>query len=253
MKENKFKPIAKNLLKELGLEVHDISSKNSKTPDFDVKGGNSRYTIELKIKGDDPDEIKQDSETLTRGEIVNKEIPIGPRNRLYAIIKEGIKQMTEHDPKNKTFHVLWMHSTGRNAKLLNMRFHATLFGTQDLFSVRQKNLITCYYFNESAFYSWRTSLDGAILTYHNKAQLCVNTLSPRLREFQKSDLYKTLSQGLCDPGIFQISEGVMVADCNMDRKDANKIIAYLREKYKLDHLQTINMKQHSVTMAIPKK
>ncbi len=253
MNENQFKSIVKVRLKELGLTVKDIPRKNSKTPDFDVEGKNNRYTIELKIKGDDPQEMRQDSETLSRGEIVGKAIPIGPRNRLYAIVEEGVEQMTEHDPENKTFHVLWIHSSGRDANLLNMRFHATLFGTQDLFSIQQEGLITCYYFNESAFYSCRNSLDGAILTYNNKAQLCVNALSGRLKEFQKSDLYKSLAQGLCDPDILQTSEGVMIADCDMDRKDSNKIIQYLREKYKLDHLQTIDMKQYSGTIAVPKE
>lgn len=257
MNENKFKPIAKKLLKQLGLDAHDIPRKDSKTPDFDVIGKNSRYTMELKIKGDDPEEIKQDSKALARGELVSKEIPTGPRNRLYAIIKEGVEQMEDYDSENKTFHVLWIHSTGHNVNLHNRRFYATLFGTQDFFSIRKESLITCYYFNESAFYSYRTSLDAAILTYFDKTELCfklcVNSLSPQLKKFQQSDLYKSLPHGFHDPDILQRSEGIMIADCDIDRKEANKIIEYLQAKYKLDHLQTIDMKQHSAMMAVPKE
>ena len=257
MGENKFKPIAKKLLKGFGLDAYNIPRKDSKTPDFDVKGNNSRYTMELKIKGDDPEEIKQDSKALSSGEIVSKEIPTGPRNRLYAIIKEGVEQIADYDPKNKTFHVLWIHSTGRNANLLDMRFYATLFGAQDFFSIRQEGLITCYYFNESAFYSYRPSLDAAILTFFDKAglcfKLCVNSLSPQLKKFQQSDLYKSLPQGLHDPGILQTSKKIMIADCDIDRKESNKITEYLQEKYKLDHLQTIDMKQISAMVAVPRE
>ena len=253
MNENQFKPIVKSILKELGLIANDIPHKNSKTPDFDVYGQNSKYTIELKIKSDDPEERKRESKALAKGEIVSKSISTGPRNRLYGIIKEGIEQMAEYDPSHKTFHVIWLHSIGKDASLLNDRFRATLFGTQKLFTSGQNGLITCYYFNESIFYSYRNRLDGAILTYNDNAQLCVNTLSPWLKDFQKSDLYKSLSQGLCDPEILQDSEGVMIADCDIVRKDSNKIIQYLRKKYKLKHLQTIDMKQHSAMMALPKE
>ena len=64
-------------------------------PDFDVIGNNSRYTIELKIKGDDPAEIENDEAALKRGELVSKSIPIGPRNRLAGIIRTGVKQIAE--------------------------------------------------------------------------------------------------------------------------------------------------------------
>jgi hypothetical protein len=251
MKENEFKPIAKTILEDLGLEVTDIPRKNLKTPDFDVKGKNSRYTIELKIKGDDPKEKKKESEVLGRGEIVAREVPVGRRNRLYGIVKEGIQQIEEYDPQHNTFHVIWLHSAGRDAYLHNMRFHASLFGTQDLFSIRKKGLITCYYFHESIFYSYCNNIDGAILTYHDKGQLCVNTLSSRLKNFRNSDLYKSLVKGLCDPETMQNREGIMIADCDFDRKEPNKIINYLCEKYHLEHLQTIDMKQYSAMVALP--
>jgi hypothetical protein len=199
MKENQFKPIARKILKDLGLEVADIPKENLKTPDFDVKGKESRYTIELKIKGDDPEEKKKESEVLSHGGIATREIPIGRRNRLYGIIKKGIQQIEAYDPQHNTFHVIWLHSTGRDAYLHNMRFHASLFGTQGLFSIRKKGLITCYYFHESIFYSYRNSIDGAILTYYDKCQLCVNTLSSHLENFGKSDLYKSLEKDCVIP------------------------------------------------------
>ncbi len=254
MNEDEFKPNAKIFLKSIGLTANDIPEKDDcETPDFDVESENSRYTIELKIKSDDPEEIKKDLEVLSRGEILSKSTPVGSRNRMYGIVKKGVKQMIEHDPDNKTYHVLWIHSAGKEPNLLNMRFHATLFGSQELISLDRDNVMTCYYFGESAFYTHLHSLDGVILTYNDQLQLCVNTLSPRLKGFRQSDLYKNLSKALCDPDILQIDEDVMIANCETDRKDKNAIVKYLQDKYGMDQLQTIDMAQHSGTVAVPKK
>lgn len=257
MTENEFKPIIKTILKKFELEAKDIPLQSAKTPDFNVVGESSRYTIELKIKEDDQEERKRDLEALFQGEMVTKSIPTGPRNRLAAIIKEGVEQMSKHDPQHNTFHVIWLHSTGQDADLLQRRFYATLFGTQDLVSLGRGHLITCYYFNESAFFSFRDELDGAIITYEDKSQLClqlcVNTLSPRFDAFKKSDLYLNMPEGVRDPKILESTEEAMIADCELDRKESNIIIRYLCKKYGLNHLQTINMEKHSAMMAVPKE
>lgn len=258
MNESEFKPIAKKLLNQLGFEILDIDTKNDGlSPDFDVIGKNSRYTIELKIKGDDPVEIENDEEALKRGELVSKSIPIGPRNRLAGIIRKGVKQIVDHDPNKKTFHVVWIHSAGEDPDLHNRRFHSTLFGTETLFSLRKDGLIYCYYFHNSAFFSWRDYLDGAILTYLNNAQLstqlCINTLSPRVEEFRKSELTLSMSKGLCDPEkLEQQIDGIMTADCDIDRKNTEDILRYLQNKYGLDHIQLIPMNQVTGMVAVPK-
>ena len=144
MNEDEFKPYVKAFLEELGLRVHDIPRQNSRTPDFDVKADNSEYTIELKIKSDNPEEIEKDNQVLSRGEILEKATPVGPRNRLYAVVKDGVDQMKEYDPKNNTYHVLWLHSEGRDPALLNTRFLSTLFGMQHLVSLEIPHLMICY-------------------------------------------------------------------------------------------------------------
>lgn len=252
MNESEFKPLAKKLLNQLGFEVADIDTKNDgQSPDFDVIGENSRYTVELKIKGDDPVEIEKDEAALKRGELVSKSIPIGPRNRLAGIIRKGVEQIVDHDPKNETYHVVWVHSAGEGPERLNRRFHSTLFGTEKLFSLRKDNVITCYYFHNSAFFSWRDFLDGVILTYLNNVQLCINTRSPRAEEFRKSELTLSMSRGLCDPEKLERQfDDVMMADCDIDRKNSDDILRYLQNKYGLDHLQQIPMHQLTGMIAV---
>jgi len=253
MKEAQFKPIAKKFLNQFGFEVQDIQSEEGvETPDFSVIGKNCKYTMELKTKGDDFTEIEQNEKRLNRGELVTKSIPIGPRNRLAAIIRKGVKQMVEYDPHGETFRVIWLHSAGEDPQLHYARFRSTLYGTEKLFSLRIQNLITCYYFHESAFFSWRDYLDGAILTFPGGAQLCINTLSNRVEEFRETELVIRMSNGLCDPtSLDEKYDAVMIADCDIDRKNSSEILLYLQKKYRLNHLQPIPMQQHTGMMAFP--
>jgi hypothetical protein len=250
--EDIFKPVVRDFLGNLGLHVRDIPCRDSKTPDFEIKDEHDTYIVELKIKSDDPVEIERDNNVLRSGKILEKAIPIGPRNRLSAVVTDGVDQFKEYDPDNNTYHVLWLHSEGRDPELLNTRFRSTLFGMQNLVSLEVPHLMTCYFFEESAFYTYRDCLDAAILTYEDQLQLCVNSLSYRKAPFKNSGMYSVLSRGLCDPDNLKQEDGVLIADCTEDRKDQGRIVDYLREKYHLNHLQIIAMTQHSATVAIPK-
>jgi hypothetical protein len=254
MNENEFKPIAKQILNSFGLQAFDIPVKDGfLTPDFEVHGKSNKYVIELKIKSDDPIETANEFEELKKGGIVSKSIPIGPRNVLSGIIRKGVQQMVEHDPDRGLFRVIWLHSAGLDPELHFRRFQSTIFGSETLFSLRLKHIITCYYFHNSAFHAWREYLDGALLTYRNTGQLCINTLSPKVEDFRNSDLVLSMTKGLCDPNqIKGVENGVMIADCDIDRKDINGVIQYLQNKYSLDHLQTIPMKQHTGKIKVKK-
>lgn len=254
MSDEYSKNVVIQALSEMGLEAETVPPQdNQKTPDIRAWHKNEHYFFELKIKSDNLEELKQEREVLKRGEIAEKHTPTGIRNTLFGVISDSVEQMACFDYGHNVFHISWLHSSGRYDELLNMRFHATLFGTQDLFSVERKGLITCYYFNESSFFSHRNELDGVILTYQNKLQLCVNTLSPNYSDFTKSFLYKTLSKGLCDPVSQKDREGVFIADCDIDRRDEKGVIDFLCMKYGLRHLQTINMEYHSAKIALPDK
>jgi hypothetical protein len=262
MKEEEFKPIVKEYLKSLGFDVLEIEIKQGiLTPDFEVIGENDKYTIELKEKGDDPEEISRDEETLLRGEFLPKNISIGLRNTLEGIINEGVQQIKQYDPKGESFRIIWLHSAGIDPYLHDMRFHSTLFGIGHLLSIdRTPSGITCYYFNESAFFSWRNYLEGAILSYDVarstgswtfKVRLCINSLSPRVEQFRKSEIVSSMPKGLCDPQKEESwDHNVMIADCEIDRKRSNEVINYLQEKYGLDHLRAIPLKQSTITKLV---
>lgn len=257
MKENEFKIIIKEILKKFGMECRDIPLQNNKTPDLEIIGKKDKYLLELKIKGDDPVEIENDCKTLKQGEMVTKSIPLAPRNRLSAIIKDAIDQLNEFDPSYNTFHVIWIHCTGKNSEFLAERFYSTIFGTQKLVSLKKPNIITCYYFTESCFFTFRNDVEAILLSHeenHNiTLRVCVNNLSPNSKKFRESELFLNIPQGIRDPNILENTENAMIADCDFDRNEENNIIEYLRNKYTLEHLQTIDLEQHSAMVAVPKE
>lgn len=138
-----------------------------------------------------------------------------------------------------------------------MKFHSTLFGTEDLISLSLPYPIKCYYFHESAFFSWRKCLEGAILSYDVArttggwdfgVRLCINSLSPRAEQFRNSEIVFSMPKGLCDPQKEESSDlSVMIADCEIDRKRSNEVINYLQTKHSLYHLRAIPLKQFTST------
>ncbi len=256
MSENQFKRIAKALFNKWGFMLEDIPRSSSKTPDFYVQDSRHRYIIELKIKGDDFNEIKQQKKILFQGGMVEQSIPTSPRNTLSAIIRKAVKQISDYDPQHNSFHLLWLHSEGQNPDLLRRRFYSTLFGSQDLISTKAAYVICCLYFNESSFYAFREQLDGAFITFFEKgnlgSQFCLNSMSPYAIEFRKSEFYDKVNDcGLHDPELLSKNNSYMIADCEIDRKNKNEIIRFLCNKYGFDHLQTIDMKMHSCMMGMP--
>jgi hypothetical protein len=193
MNEDQFKPIAKEMMKVFGVDLIDIPKSDNRTPDFKATLHDSNVLFELKIKGDDPEEIKKIVEQLKTGKIVSSSTPLGPRNTLSGIIEDANDQMNEHDPDHDYFHIAWLHCSGQDPDIHWDRFHATLYGTDTLVSLRRDSLIRCYFFRDSAFFRWKETLDGAFLTTLKNGQLCINSLSPRADIFRRSEfVYVTL-------------------------------------------------------------
>ncbi len=238
------------------MSVEDVATtQKGKTPDFYVKGKRDNYTIELKIKDDDPEKARHDWDKLSKGEMLEETSPVSPRNKLEGIIKKGVKQLLNYDPDGRTYRIIWLHSAGLNQQLHNKRFHSTLFGSQTLKCLNRKNALICYYFRDSAFYTWRDCLEAAILSYTEKndpvVQLCINTLSHRAVQFRSSDIVKAFGAALCDPDkLAELHEEVMIADCRLDRKKVGDVLGYLQTKYQLDHLQVMQMIEYSAEMLL---
>lgn len=252
MKETQFKSVIKNIFSTFGLICTDLPEvQGILTPDFEVTGNRDKYTVELKIKSNDPLEQARETELLSKGELVSKSISIGPRNTLDGIVKSGVKQMAEYDSRGETYRIIWLHSTGNDHELLSIRFKSTLLGEEKLISMDLPNVITCYFFNESSFFSCRDNLDGAIVSSGTELQLWINPFSPRVDKFKNSELITKMTSGVCDPQkMADHSEDIMIADCDIDRKNVEGLLQYLQKKYTVRHLQVVKMEQHTGAIAL---
>ncbi|MCI0330963.1 MAG: hypothetical protein L0196_08480 [candidate division Zixibacteria bacterium] len=263
MNEGQFKHLAKGFFKEFrDIDLRDIPQQDQRTPDFETSIGIERYTLELKIKDDDPKDIQNREELLKKGEIVKTTTLLSPRNTLSGIIEDGVNQLNEFDPSRNSFQIVWLHCEGQNPSIHWERFHATLYGTETLVSRGCGSMLWCYYYYDSSFFRYREKLDGALLTkFENElvlndataeasegmeVQLCINSLSSRADLFRRSELAKKLSQALCDP-ISEESRGALIADCDFDRKIPIEIIKYLKTKYKISHLQVMPVNNINVS------
>jgi hypothetical protein len=254
MTEREFNPIAKQMLKEIfGLIAKDIEPPGDRrAPDFIILGKKNSFLAELKIKEDDPAEMASIKEELKSGEIVSRVTPAGRRNRLDGIIGDGVEQLVSYDTNREHFHVLWIHCVGSDPDFHRRRLTATLFGIQKLFSVDIDPLITCYYFHNSSFFRYRDGLDGIILSSELSIQLCVNSVSPRVDSFRTSELFEAFrsKKGLYDPVLYEGDKAFMIVDSDIDRHNHDKVLNYLKGKYGVNHLQSIDLKKYEGIISI---
>lgn len=252
MTDKRDKDLAKSIMQHFGISLQDIPRASALTPDFEFSLGNERYLVEMKTKGDDPEALEKFRQGLDKGGIVQESSPILPRNTLSSVIEEGVQQTAAQDPSRQAFRIVWLYCAGRDPQLHWERFFSTLYGAENLTSLELKSLAYCYYFYDSAFFRFKNDLDAAILTNSKSIKLCINSLSVKAEEFQKSALVEVLSNGLCNPPREEArTAGVMIADCDLDRKNTAAVLEYLKSKYKLTHLQVMTMNQFSGTMKIP--
>lgn len=86
-----------------------------------------------------------------------------------------------------------------------------------------------------------------------EATLCINNNSPRYEKLNVPALVQSMPVGVRDP-IHEEKKGcAFVVDGEVDRSKPNEVLSYLREKYKTEKLNVMNMRHMEVHMAVPHK
>ena len=234
--------IAANL-EHLGFEVLSLQeSKGVKTPDLLARSQGERFLFEIKSKHDDEEGLARQRARSAAGEIAEWSHPWSPRNTISGVIREGVEQLSAFPIGDYDYSLLWLHAQGRDPESQFQQFAHTLFGLTQVFSLTDSNFnYECYYFHESAFFSLRGKVDGAIISTPTKAQLCLNTYSPRADGMRRSSLARALGSGLRDPEALDAEGKAILADCDVDRHDAAAVISYLQQKYNTQLLQHMHV------------
>ena len=230
-----------------GLVVTEVERSNTeKRPDFIVRAGEVVSIVELKTKGEDEAEIRSRNSILDSGAVFIRHEDSLRRNRLSALIRDGVKQLSAYSIDGTPFRLLWLHSTGPYASVMMERFQTTLYGSREIIHT-EKQLANrwCYYFDNSDFFRFRDLLDGAIISQDGSARFCINDLSPRAQELRLSCLPIKMANAYCDPTEFESANQAYIVDGDVDRLAPDAIKTYLKNKYGCGEILDLNMKHYS--------
>jgi len=234
--------IAANL-EDLDFDVELLEETDGgKTPDLLASKEGERFLVEVKSKQDDEKELLRQRARSAAGQVGRWSEPWAPRNTIARAVREGVQQLAAFPRDSYDFALLWLHADGRDSESQFQQFAHTLFGLTRVFSLHDSAFdYECYYFHESAFFSFRATLDGAIISTPSSAQLCVNTYSPRVGGLRNSMLARALEGGVRDPAALEAQGEAIIADCDADRRKTGEIIGYLQRKYNVELLQNIHV------------
>ncbi|WP_217987702.1 hypothetical protein [Halomonas salipaludis] len=240
------------VLRSLGIEVEQIETGEGKTPDFLAHAGDSAYLIELKTKYSDPAILEERESVLARGEVFKEETPVARRNRVSGVIASAAKQLNSYASVNHDFQLVFLLASGHHPDVQMSIFENCLYGTKDTVDfIGEGGVLPAYFADNSDFFNLQESLDGAIVSTSHEAKLCLNPYSPRYEALSDSELTRLFKEGVCDP-LQKEREGMaFVVDGDVNRRNENEVLEFLKQKYGREKLMFIQMNHYSGTISLP--
>jgi len=251
--------IAAQVFRSWGATVQALPTSTKEECDWLVSLQNCALIAEEKTKFEDAVALEARMKTLRAGEVHGRTIPLKPNNRLSAIVKKAVGQLSssareiQHDLR-----VLWFTGTGFDGEAKHYQLMATLYGSTRVFELNgDGHHRTCYFFRNSDFYRFRSVLDGAYVTYVTgntlTVKLCLNPYSPKWQELRDSPFAACLKNGLIDPVAEEREGFAYIVDGDVDRAAEEEVMRYLQGKYGLKQAMSIDMGMTSAAILVPKQ
>jgi hypothetical protein len=259
--------ISKVLLESFNYQVKKIPESAKKEADFLVTLENCSdiALIEAKMVIDDKKEYIKKDVTLKNGEIYSYDAKLGINNKISKITSNAKRQLISSSDKEHKYKLIFYVVSGINPHTKAEQIIDTLYGRTRIL-IRSKNIIKdCFYFRSSKFYSYKDTLDGAIIAEQdlidkNKFNLilCLNSFSQNFDKIKLSCLIKPFGEAVINPidkeqsgEIFipdnDISRSVNGLGKNLENSNYNHIISHINEKYDLnDFLIAIDLEYTSI-------
>jgi hypothetical protein len=158
-------------LRGWAFEVEEIPEvADAKRPDLRASVDGELYLIEVKTKEDDSGRDAAIAAKFARGELFQEHHVLAPRNRVAGIVKHAADQLIAHPEAAEAFRLIWFVSVGHKGSVFLKQVEATLYGTTNLVDIDESHWFpTCYFFDNSAFFRWRSVIDGAVLSTESEA------------------------------------------------------------------------------------
>lgn len=240
-------------MEKWGLSVKKIPEsqvKGEKRPDFEVKCDSFTYIVEVKSREDDKKEVEEKNEVLDQGKIYGQQKALIRKNTVSGIIRDACDQLKNYG-KDDWYRIVWLCAMDDAQKAKFEQFKAAIYGKTQMFDLDGNAYHRpCYFYRDSDFFRYRNTLDAAIVSTFTEVELCFNPFSAKNHEFKNSTLVKLFKDSVCDP-IKDESEGyAYIVDSDIDRKNENAVMSYLRDKYNAPKLTKIDMGWHSGSVLI---
>ncbi len=249
--------IAKQVLELWGASAEEIPTSAKEESDWLATLGGFRLLIEEKTKLENPEQASARSMALEANQVFGTTTPLSPNNRISGILRKAAGQLSStaasvaHDAR-----VLWMTGTGHDAEAKHYQTLSTLYGSTKVFELGKPGLRECYFFHNSDFFRFRNHFDAAVVAFlvadTVTMKLCLNPYAVRWQALRDSPFARKLPNGLIDPVAEEAAGDALIADTDIDRKDKDEVLRYLRTKYGVDQLLNMDMNMASAIVAMPK-
>jgi hypothetical protein len=240
-------------LRKWGLTVKKIpesQEKGDNRPDYEVKCNMYTYLIEVKSKEDDKKEVEEKKEILSQGEIYGKHKALIRNNTISGVIRDACDQLKNYG-KDEWYRIVWLCAIDDDQIAKFEQFKAAIYGTTQMFDLDgDAHYRPCYFYRNSDFFRYHSTLDAAIVSTLDDVELCLNPFSTKTLEFKKTTLVQLFKDSVCDP-IKDESEGcAYIVDSDVDRENEEAVMSYLRNKYSAPKLSKIDMGWQSGSILI---
>lgn len=252
----------KRWLGQVGITAEKVAEDPSRdTCDFRATDSSSLYWVEVKTRtGDQTLRL----ELREKGEAYRQKTT-GYAPTLATIFDEAAAQLASLSDKEPGFELIFVLCTHpAEADLAFTQVRATAFGSQDVLHLDDLGSGSkwCFFFGESTFFKHKR-LD-AIVTLDAPSghfTMCVNPYSPRREAFGETGLYRAFQKvadehkvdAILDPAALDKSGRSYWANCSIDRRDEEAVLAYLKTKYALKRPKNIVLQQHSAYAVVERK
>jgi hypothetical protein len=236
--------------KYLGYIGEKIPEGTEETPDFLIYDDSINFIVELKTKLPSDEEISHRQKTLASGNFYNIQEKIVRTNKLSRITRHAATQLKNYGGQD-LFRIVFLLTTGHLAEPRFKQFEASLYGSTTIVDFPKGLALPCFFFYDSDFFRDRDTLDAAIVSTESDRLLLLNPHSPRASLFRECSLCERFDGGIIDPIELEKQGKAYYADTVIDRREEEKVLSFLRNKYHSETLTKVDMNFMSGTINFP--
>lgn len=222
-------------LEALGFQVDDVAEDSKrKQPDLRASKDGIAMFVEVKTRTEDT-ELRAGMESVGIGATESILVSLAKHNSLSSQVEKANAQLGAAASADD-LRLLWFRAdNGLFVQDASEQIGATLLGIRIVNAERNgvRRVRPCIYAGYADFVRCH-AIDGAILDVDDALMLLPNQFSPRQDAFACSPIYQAITPAVFDVRQSDREDICYVIDSDVDRKDSDALLTFLRNKYPAD-------------------